>query len=125
MLKRVARFTGLIVLGCLLAMGCGRGGTRGGADGFNSATPELKAVWDAAVAADKTNGYVPAVLGYKQILLQRDQLSPNQVKAVEEASSRIFQRLVEASTKGDPAAKQALSQLQPGPPRPKPGPNGP
>jgi hypothetical protein len=59
---------------------------------------------------------VPAVLGYKGILLQRDQLSPSQVNMVEGASSKLFQRLVAASAKGDPAARQALSQLQPAPP---------
>jgi len=120
MVKTLATCTGAILLGGLVLAACGRGASGSGADGFSSATPELKAAWSAAVAADKTNDYVPAVLGYKQILLQRDQLSPSQVKAVEDASSRVFQRLVEASAKGDAAAKQALSQLQPAPPRPKP-----
>jgi len=78
--------------------GCGKGGPGSGTSGFSSAAPEIKEAWDKAVVADKTNDYVPAVLGYKQILLQRDQLSPSQVKAVEEASSKLFQRLVEAST---------------------------
>jgi hypothetical protein len=93
--------------------GCGKGGSGSGTSGFSSAAPEIKEAWEKAVVADKTNDYVPAVLGYKQILLQRDQLPPSQVKAVEEASSKLYQRLVEASTKGDPAARQALSQLQP------------
>jgi hypothetical protein len=104
---------GVFLVGCVLLAGCGKGGSGSGTSGFGSAAPEIKEVWDKAVVADKTNDYVPAVLGYKQILLQRDQLSPSQVKAVEEASSKLFQRLVEASTKGDPAARQALSQLQP------------
>jgi len=107
---------GAVLMSCIVLAGCGRGASGSGSSGFNGAPPELKAAWDAAVAADKTNDYVPAVLGYKEILLQRDQLSPGQVKAVEEASNKLFQRLVEASAKGDPAAKQALSQLQPTPP---------
>ena len=106
--------TGVFLIGCLVLAGCGKGGSGSGTtSGFSSAAPEIKEVWDKAVVADKTNDYVPAVLGYKQILLQQDQLSPSQVKAVEEASSKLFQRLVEASTKGDPAARQALAQLQP------------
>jgi hypothetical protein len=111
--KPFAVWTGVFLIGCVLLAGCGKGGSGSGTSGFSNAAPELKEAWDKAVAADKANDYVPAVLGYKQILLQRDDLSPSQVKAVEEASSKLFQRLVDASTKGDPAARQALSQLQP------------
>ena len=116
MLKTFAVRLGAALLGCLILAGCGRGGSGSGPGGFDAAPPELKAAWNTAVAADKTNDYVAAVLGYKGILSQRDQLSPSQVKAVEEASSELFQRLVTASVKGDPAAKQALSRLQPAPP---------
>ena len=105
--------TGVFLIGCLVLAGCGKGGSGSGTSDFSSAAPEIKEAWEKAVVADKANDYVPAVLGYKQILLQQDQLSPSQVKAVEEASSKLFQRLVEASTKGDPAARQALAQLQP------------
>jgi hypothetical protein len=72
-------------------------GSGSGASGFSSAAPEVKDAWDKAVAADKANDYVLAVLGYKQTLVQRDQLSASQVKAVEEASSKLFQRLVEGA----------------------------
>jgi hypothetical protein len=104
---------GVFLIGCVVLGGCGKGDSGSGTSGFSNAAPEIKEAWEKAVVADKANDYVPAVLGYKQILLQRDQLPPSQVKAVEEASSKLFQRLVEASTKGDPAARQALSQLQP------------
>jgi hypothetical protein len=122
MAKTFAVRAGALLIGCIILAGCGQGASGSRSSGFNSAAPELKTAWDTAVAADKTNDYVPAVLGYKGILLQRDQLSPSQVKAVEEASSRLFQRLVEASAKGDPAARQALSQLQPAPPGRAPAP---
>jgi hypothetical protein len=101
------------LIGCIVLAGCGKSASGSGTSDFKGAPPEIKAAWNTAVAADKANDYVPAVLGYKRILLQRDQLLPRQVKAVEEASSKLFQRLVDASTKGDPAAKQALSQLRP------------
>jgi hypothetical protein len=116
MAKTLAWRAGALLIGYFVLAGCGQGTSGSRSGGFNGAQPELKAAWDTAVAADKTNDYVPAVLGYKGILLQRDQLSPSQVKAVEEASGRLFQRLVEASAKGDPAARQALSRLQPAPP---------
>ena len=107
------------LIGCVVLVDCGQGASGSGLSGFHSGPPELKAAWDKAVAADKANDYVPAVLGHKQILLQRDQLSPSRVMAVEEASGKLFQRLVDASTKGAPAVRQALSQLQPAPPGPR------
>ena len=122
MAKTFAVRAGALLIGCIILAGCGQGATGSTSSGFNGAAPELKTAWDTAVAAHKTNDYVPAVLGYKGILLQRDQLSPSQVKAVEEASSKLFQRLVAASAKGDPAARQALSQLQPAPPGRAPAP---
>ena len=111
-----AGWMGLLLAAGIALAGCGKGGSGTGGSGFDNASPEIKAAWDKAVAADKANDYVPAVLGYKQILLQRDQLSEAQVKAVEEASGKLMQRIVEASTKGDAAARQAISQLQPGRP---------
>lgn len=53
-------------IGCRLLAGCGQGASESGSSGFNGARPELKAAWDKAVAADKADDYVPAVLGYKQ-----------------------------------------------------------
>lgn len=101
----------VLAVGMALA-GCGQAGSRAGGRGFDSAAPEIKATWDKAVAADQTNDYVAAVLGYKQVLLQRDQLSPSQLQAVEAASTTLFQRLAQASSKGDPAAQQALATLR-------------
>ena len=114
-----AGWMGLLLAAGIALAGCGKGGSGTGGSGFDNASPEIKAAWDKAVAADKANDYVPAVLGYKQILLQRDQLSEGQAKAVEDASGKLFQRLVEASSKDDPAARQALSQLQPSRPGPR------
>ena len=99
-----------VVLAAGLALaGCGQ---NAGGSGFNSAAPEIKATWDKAVAADRANDYLPAVAGYRQVLRQRDQLSPGQIKAAEEASIKLFQRLADASSKGDPAAKQALTTMR-------------
>jgi hypothetical protein len=107
-----AGWMGVILAVGMALGGCGQAGSGAGGSSFNTAAPEIKATWDKAVAADRTNDYVPAVLGYKQVLLQRDQLSPAQVKAVEDASVKLFQRLAEASSKGDPAAQQALATMR-------------
>ena len=115
MTKKLATCLGAALVGWLVVAGCGQHNSGGGSGSFDSAPPEIRAAWEKAVAADKTNDYVAAVLGYKQILAQQDRLPPNQVKVVQEASSKLFQRLVAASAQGDPAARQALSQLQPAP----------
>lgn len=99
----------LLVLGLALA-GCGKNGGMGTAS-FDQAPPAIKADWDKAVAADQANDYVTATAAYQDILRQQDQLSRAQVQRVEDAKSKLFQRLVEASQKGDPAARQALSKL--------------
>ena len=99
----------MLAVGIALA-GCGR--SKAGAGSFNSAPPEITADWNKAAAADQTNDYVAAVIGYKQLQLQRDQLSPDQLKAVEEASLKLFQRLGDAANKGDAAAQQALATLR-------------
>ena len=103
----------LLDTACLLLTAIALAGCGGAADSadFSKAPPEIKAAWERAVAADKTNGYVTASFEYKSILQYRDSLSPAQAQAVQEASGKLFQRLVEASTKGDPAAREALNAL--------------
>lgn len=116
MTKTLAVGAVALLIGSFVLAGCGKGASGSGSAGFNAAPPEIKVAWETAVAADRTNDYVTAALGYKEILLQRDRLSPSQVKTAEEASGKLFQRLVEGTAKGDPAARRALSQLQPAPP---------
>jgi hypothetical protein len=103
----------LLIAGVALG-GCGKGKSGSGAGDFGSASPGIKAAWTKAVADDKANNYGPAFMGYKQILLQRDQLSPDQLKAAEEANAKLFQRMVDAADKGDQAAKDALAALNAG-----------
>ncbi len=109
---KLAVWMGLLLAGAVGLAGCGQASSTD-AKSFDSAPPEMKAAWDKAVAADKANDYVAGVTGYKQILLQRDQLSPGQLKAAESAYGKLMQRLLEASGKGDPAAQQALTALNP------------
>ena len=103
----------LLIAGIALA-GCGKGASGSGAKGFEKAPPAIKAAWAKAVEDDKANNYCMAIMGYKHILLQGDQLSPDQVKAAEEASAKVIQRMVDAAYKGDEAAKQALAAMRAG-----------
>jgi hypothetical protein len=105
---------GLLLIAGIALGGCGKDKSGSGAGGFGSASPGIKAAWTKAVADDKANNYGPAFMGYKQILLQRDQLSPDQLKAAEEANAKLFQRMVDAADKGDQAAKDALAALNAG-----------
>ena len=111
-IKNTVVWLGIMLMAGLLATGCGKGSSAKSAEkGFASAPPEIKALWDQASAADKANDYVTATVVYKQILRQQDKLKEDQVQIVQDASGKLFQRLVDASTKGDPAARQALSTL--------------
>src|ERR1700757_997634 len=103
---------GLLLLAGVLLSGCAKGDSHGDTKGFDGAPPEIKAAWDKAVTADKANDYVPAVLGYKALLLEPRQLQPKQLEAVEEASGKLNQRLTEAAIKGEPEARQALATLR-------------
>ena len=99
-----------VLISSLMITGCGKGGA-GGSSSFDSAAPEVKSAWDKACSADQANDYVNAATGYKSILAVRDTLKPEQVTAVQEASGKLNQRLVDASTKGDANARQALNTL--------------
>jgi hypothetical protein len=101
----------LLLVGFVFA-GCNRNDGGNNSASFDNAPPQIKATWDKAVAADKINDYVVAIVAYRQILQQQDKLQPAQVRLVEDASSQLFQRLVAASTQGDPAARQALVALR-------------
>jgi hypothetical protein len=97
-------------LGVLLAAGLVLAGCHKAINGnaFAGAAPEIKAVWDQAVAADKANDYETAISGYRQLLRERDQLSADQIKTVQDASNEFYQHLAEAARGGDAAARKAL-----------------
>ena len=104
---------GAVLAAGLMLTGCGKGAPKAGPNAFNAAPPPTKEVWEKAVAADAANDYVAAAGGYRQLMLQGNQLSPDQFKAVYQASGKLSQRAMIASSKGDPAARQAVSQLRP------------
>jgi hypothetical protein len=112
--KYPAVWLSLVLMAGVALTGCGKGKSGSGAGGFDSASPGIKAAWVKAVADDKANNYGMAFMGYRQVILQKDQLSPEQAKAAEEASAKLYQRMVDAAEKGDEAAKQSLAALSAG-----------
>ena len=92
--------------------GCGKhDAPAANADSFDSAAPDIKAAWTQAVAADKANDYVKAVLGYKQVLAAGTNLTDVQSSTAQQSLGLVNQRLVDASMAGDAAARAALNAL--------------
>lgn len=95
---------------CFLLAGCGKAARGTGGSGFSS--PEVQALWDKTVAADKTNDYVLACQGYNELLHQKDRLSESQVQLVVEGYGQLFHRAEEAARAGDAGARQALAKMR-------------
>jgi hypothetical protein len=100
----------LLIVGFILA-GCGKAGGKVDAQAFDKAPPEIKADWDAAVAADKANDYFTASIAYAKVMKQEAKLTPAQFDSVLTASRDLSQRLTTAAASGDAAAKAALAKL--------------
>ncbi len=99
-----------------LATGCGgkKGAQAPDVSAFDKAPPELKQMWDTALASDKTNNFVASeMLLYR--LLKQD-ITPEQKDAVARAIGAVKDHLGAALEKGDPAAKEALAELPRNPP---------
>lgn len=108
--KRLAQLSLLMVV-LALSASCGKSGAGAQNTAFDKAPPEIKADWDTAVAADKTNDYYTASTTYARILTQENKLTPKQLEVLESASRDLSQRLVAAAGNGDDAAKLALTKL--------------
>ena len=97
----------------LLFGGCKKGNSTGPAadiKAFDTASPEVKRVWQAALEADRTNGYAGALTLYYSML--REDLTPEQRDAVGRVSTSLKQRLSDAAQKGDAAALAAQQELR-------------
>ncbi len=104
----------MLVLACVLS-GChGKRTSAPDSQAFAQAPQELKQLWEVAVNADGTNDYATAQTVY--FSLMRQELTPEQRQAVNNASTALNARMTKALEAGDPAAKAALAELRKNPP---------
>jgi hypothetical protein len=98
----------------LLCGGCKKNSSTGPAvadiKAFDTAAPEVKQVWQAAMEADRTNNYAGGLALYYSLL--REDLTPGQREVVARLSTSLKQRLSDAAQKGDPAAQAAMQELR-------------
>lgn len=80
------------------------------AKAFDAAAPELKARWQTALTAVKTNGYSVAVLTLRE--LSQATLTPDQSQAVTETLRAINDQMYDAANQGNAAAKSAIDELR-------------
>jgi hypothetical protein len=77
---------------------------------FDKASPEVKAMWDRAVTADKTNDYAMAYLTLRK-LRSIGNLNPQQLAVLDQLSGSVNQRMFKAADQGDANAKQAIRDV--------------
>lgn len=73
---------------------------------FKDATPELRQLWEAARKADQADDFGTASANYRNLL--RQNLTTDQLIAVQNAVGGFNYRLNDAADKGNKAAQQAL-----------------
>jgi hypothetical protein len=100
----------LLLLASLGYVGCARKAASG-SRAFAQAPAEIQQLWNEALAADQTNGYVAAVTGYHRLMAQKAQLTDEQITALNAAALAINQRLYAAANSGDTAAQAASATL--------------
>lgn len=108
--KLVGSALSVLGLAILMLTGCGKSNSAlesNAAKAFQSADAPTKAIWDATSAALKTNGYAPALIGL-QNLINQPNLTEDQRQAVTAFISGLNDKLVDAASKGDPQAIEAL-----------------
>lgn len=100
----------------LLLAGCGKKAlvTADDTRVFDKASPEIKQMWQTALEASKTNDYVTAEMVLYR--MSRPELTPEQRDAINRQLTALTERLNDAVTKGDPAAKAAVTELHRNPP---------
>jgi len=106
------------LLGLLLALGfavagCKKSEGHGAANSkaCQSAAPEAKAAWDAALAATQTNDYATAFFTLRTLRGQPD-LTPAQTEAIDSQSVLVNDRMTTAAGKGDSNALQAIQEIR-------------
>jgi hypothetical protein len=104
----------LLGLAGLLLVSCSKSNSAleaSGTKAFQTADAPTKAIWNAVVAALKTNGYAPALTGL-QTLASQPSLTPEQNQATAALAASLNDQLINAASKGDAQAIEALKQLR-------------
>lgn len=102
---------GLVVLASMLVVSCGGKGGGANAKAFDSASPEIKTLWEKAQTAAKAKDYAGALLMFRQLSARTD-LTPDQTKAVEVSSTAVSDQMYEAANKGDAEATKAIETMR-------------
>lgn len=112
-MKTHAWILALMMVLTLFVAGCGQKlmSTNAAEKAFTSADPTLKAEWDKAMSAYKTNDYAQAIMTLKMMRTQPN-LNPQQFNAVEDMRTIIMSKMTEAANKGDTNALKSLEELQ-------------
>ena len=102
---------------CAVALfaGCGDNSskvTSATSKAFDSAPAEVQTAWRTALAASETNGYVLAVTTLRGLAGQ--QLSVEQVEAVQTAMRAVSAKLTASVQRGDAAAIAAEKEIKAG-----------
>jgi len=111
MKKTLISLSSVIIAG-LLFTGCNKAPSLSSQEKalFESSSPEIKQLFETALTADKANNYLSACTNYQALLHQN--LSVDQVMAMQTAMSSLTQRIYDAAAKGDPGAKAAVDALK-------------
>jgi hypothetical protein len=98
---------GVLAVFCLLFNGCGNKAAK---SAFDSASPAIKACWSQALAEDQSNNYLAANTNLVSLL--RDNITPEQLSAVQITLSSLNERMNNAAARGDADAQKALDTLK-------------
>jgi len=100
-----SKFTVCSLAALVLAAGCDQPATQKTAGPFDSAPAEVKAAWQRALAADKTNDYATAIAALDW--LNKRTLTDPQMHALSAERAEFSERLLKAVVRNDPAAIRA------------------
>jgi hypothetical protein len=117
-MKRIVTLAGYFVCALLLLGGCGDNGyklTGKEKAAFKDSTPEMRQLWENGLKADSANDYLTASTNFRSLLNQ--QITPEQLLAVQTALGNLNNRMNDAAAKGDVSAQKALDALKADGPR--------
>lgn len=77
---------------------------------FENSTPEIKQIFENGLVADKAGNYLSAYTNYQDLMFQ--QLTTEQVIAMQTAMRSLNQRIYDAAAKGDAGAKAAMEYMK-------------